>query len=228
MTTSERWFEQFCAVRGVQCERVPEGTSKTPDYLLNIGGQVVVVEVKEITRNEEEQESDRLRAERGYGEVTGNTPGDRVRKKINDSSEQIKARTQGRYPSLLVLCDIAFGAGQVARHVDPYNVRAGMYGLEQIHIAVPRDPAEGLQIGGTTFGPKRKMTDKHNTSISAIGVLWTESANEIRLTVYHNKFAAIPLDVRLLSSFGIPQFRLGDDTDIRVAGWVDAVPTVPT
>jgi len=216
-------FEEFCAGRSVQRDRVPEDTSKTPDYLLNIDGQVIVVDVKEITRNEEEQESDRLRGERGYSEVIGNTPGDRVRKKINDSSAQIKARSQGTYPSHLVLCDIALGVGQVARHLDPYNIRVGMYGLEQIHIAIPRDPADGLRIAGTTFGPKRKMTDSHNTSISAIGVLCTPSANDIRLIVYHNRFAAIPLRLSLLSGFGVPQFRLADDADVTAADWVDAV-----
>jgi hypothetical protein len=41
--------------------------------------------------------------------------------------------------------------------------------------------------------------------------------------VYHNRFAAIPLRVSLLSGFGVPQFRLADDADVTVADWVDAV-----
>jgi hypothetical protein len=220
-TKSESWFEQFCASAKLECTRIEEGTSRTPDYLLKISGETVVVEVKEIQRNAEEQRSDRLLVERGYGEVLGNTPGDRVRKKVNDSSGQIRALSQGIYPSILVLCDIAFGAGQVAGHLDPYNVRVGMYGLEQVHIALPKDRSVGPQVAGTSFGPKRKMTEQHNTSISAIGVLSTPKSDDIRLHVYHNRFAAVPLREQLLDPFGIPQFRLADEVVGVVADWVE-------
>jgi len=134
-TQSERFFEDYCANAGVLCGRISEEDSKTPDYELTIHGQRIVIEVKEFSRNEAELESDRLLSERGYGSVLSNTPGDRVRKKIADSSAQIKARTQGIYPSILVL----FDRGQVAGHLDPYNIRVAKYGLEQVHIAVPRD-----------------------------------------------------------------------------------------
>lgn len=222
-TTSEKWFEQFCGSMKLQWARIPEETSRTPDYLLTIKGQTVVVEVKEIVRNESEQKSDRLLAERGYGELLGNTPGDRVRKKINDSAGQIKARSQGVYPSILVLCDIAFGAGQVAGNLDPYNVRVGMYGLEQVHIALPIDRSQGPQYAGTSFGPKRKMTEQHNTSISAIGVLSTPKADDIRLHIYHNRYAAVPLIDGLLAPLGVPQYRLSDDVYGGAADWVEVV-----
>jgi hypothetical protein len=220
-TQSERWFEQFCATSGIAFERIPEEDTKTPDYHLTIEDQVIVIEVKEIVRNDEEQKSDRLLAERGYGEALGNTPGDRVRKKINDSTAQIKARSQGIHSSMLVLCDIAFGCGQVAGHLDEYNVRAGMYGLEQIHIAVPRDHVRSPYAVGRSFGPKRKMTEKHNTSISAIGVLSTPKADDIRLCVYHNRYAAHPLNPVLLSHFGIPQYQLEPNIEGTVANWVE-------
>jgi hypothetical protein len=47
--------------------------------LWRIGSQPVIVEVKETAPNEEERESDRLLAERGWGNAVGGTPGDRVR-----------------------------------------------------------------------------------------------------------------------------------------------------
>lgn len=50
------------------------------------------------------------------------------------------------------------------------------------------------------------MTDQHNTSVSAIGVL--TNSPKVALDVYHNKYAHIPLDPRELSAFGIRQFRL--------------------
>lgn len=74
-----------------------------------------------------------------------------------------------------------------------------MYGLEQIHMALPKDHSMSPYAAGISYGPKRKMTEDHNTSFSAIGVLFTPRANEITLHVYHNKFAAVPLDERLLA-----------------------------
>jgi hypothetical protein len=162
-------------------------------------------------------------SERGYGSVLSHTPGNRVRKKIADSSAQIKARTREVYPSILVLCDLKGGCGQVAGHLDPYNVRVAMYGLEQINVVVPRDPDKTAYAAAMTYGPKRKMTEEDNTSISAIGVLSTPRASEIVLHVYHNKFAAVPLDPWLLAKRGISQFSLKDQAPSDTAKWEELV-----
>jgi hypothetical protein len=98
-----------------------------------------------------------------------------------------------------------------------------MYGLEQIHIAVPRNRSNSPHATGMSYGPKRKMTEKHNTSISAIGVMFAIGHDEILLHVYHNKFAAVPLDSRLLARHGIIQFKLGDDTSGGTAKWEEVV-----
>src|SRR6266851_2729830 len=163
-TQSEKWFEDYCAHSGIVCKRIAEENSKTPDYELTIDSQRIIIEVKEISRNREERESDRLLSERGYGSALSDTPGDRVRKKITDSSAQIKARTDGIYPSILVLCDLQFGCGQITGHLAPYNIRVAMHGLEQIHIAVPREHSVRPYATGMSYGPKRKMTEEHNTS----------------------------------------------------------------
>jgi hypothetical protein len=194
-TQSEIYFENFCVHAGIAITRIPEENSKTPDYELTINEQPIVVEVKEMVPNKEEQESDRLLRERGYGNVLSTTSGDRVRKKISESSAQIKARMQGRYPNLMVLFDLC----RVAGHLNPYGIRVAMYGLEQMHIAVPRDRGIRPYTIGMSYGPKRKMTEQHNTSISTLGVLFVPGPNAIALHVYHNKFAAIPLDPRLLA-----------------------------
>jgi len=94
-----------------------------------------------------------------------------------------------------------------------------MYGLEQIHMAVPRDHSVSPYATGMSYGPKRKMTEDHNTTISAIGVLFTPSPNEIELCVYHNKFAAVPLDQRLLAKHGICQFKLEGEARGNTAKW---------
>jgi hypothetical protein len=217
LNLSEKIFEQYCRIVGLRFNRVCEEQGKTPDYELTIGSQLIIVEVKEFFRNKQEQESDRLLQQRGYGNVLSCTPGQRVRKKIAESSAQIKARSKGVYPSMLVL----FDRGKVAGHLDPYHIRAAMYGLEQIHLVLrPLHEASAPYFAGTSFGPKRKMTESDNTSISAIGVLYTPGPDEIGLHVYHNKYAAIPLDFNLLRNCATAQFELASEVvDGRIPSW---------
>ena len=155
----------------------------------------------------------------GVGLVTGGTPGARVRGMIADASPQIKARAAGQSPSLLVL----FDRGMVAGHLDPYHVRVAMYGLEQLHIAVPHVPSQRPYAVGWGYGPKRKMTPNSNTSISAIGILFMTGPESIHLHVYHNAFAAMPLDFALLGAFKIPQFHLAEAEPGRNANWAEVV-----
>ena len=207
---SELLFEDFCQQSEIRCDRleaeeVATGVRpKTPDYELLIDDQTIIAEVKEITQNKEERESERLLEKRGYGNVLGGTPGARVRKKIKDSSPQIRNRTLGRCPGILVLYDY----GRTG-HLDQYHIMTAMYGLEVADIAVPADPSSKPYSMGTRFGPGKKMTQDANTSISAIGVLAvTAPSRFIRLDVFHNRCAAVPIDPALLARNGIAQYQI--------------------
>ncbi len=147
------------------------------------------------------------------------TPGDRVRKKISEASPQIKSRIEEKYPSLLVLYD----RGLVAGHLDPYCIRVAMYGLEQIHIAVPIDHSVSPYATGMSYGPKRKMTEEHNRSISAIGVMFGNEHKKMALHIYHNKFSTIPIEPRLFAKYGVCQFKLEDEVDGQTAKWAEMV-----
>ena len=206
---SELLFEDFCEQTGINWKpiEVEEGgvCVKTPDYELLIADRTIIAEVKEITKNQEEQESDKLLKERGYGTVLGGVPGARVRKKINDSSPQIRTRTGGRYSGILVLYDY----GRTANHLDPYHIMTAMYGLEVVDIAVPADPSSSPYPMRTRFGPHKKMTGDANTSISAIGTLVVTAPNGvIKLHVYHNRHAAVPIEPAILVRSGISQYQI--------------------
>ncbi len=215
ITQSEKIFETFCGSKGIPCRRVSESATPMPDYEIICGTERIIVEVKEITPNKEEQESDRLLRERGYGNALSFTPGDRLRKKIADCSPQIKALTAGKYPSLLVV----FDRGRVAGHIDPYNIRVAMYGLEQVYIAVPPLGKGSPYATGMGYGPKRKMTPNDNTSISAIGALFMTGPENTLLHIYHNRFAQVPLKPLLLSRYGIEQFELTEETVGTAMEW---------
>ena len=213
---SELLFEDYCDRVEIDWNRIEEeDDAQTPDYELVLDGQTIIAEVKEITRNREEQESYRLLEERGYGKVLGGEPGARVRKKINVSSPQIKAKTKGRYPGILVLCD----NGQIAGHLSPRQIMTAMYGQMVMDMAIPWDTSISPCITGARLGKKRKMTNDANTSISAIGALVVVTAPdlELELHIYHNAFAAVPVDPILLACRGIVQYQI----DFETMTWVE-------
>lgn len=214
-TDSERLFEQICEKCGIAYERIEAGEDKTPDYLLSLSGVSVIAEIKEIERNEAELESDRLLEERGYGACLSIEPGDRVRLKIRKASPQIKRRTEGKRPGILVL----FDRGRACGHLDPYNIRVAMCGLEQVHISVPKDMNEKPYSTGMSHGPKRKMTENANTSISAIAVMYAVNRDNVKIDLYHNKHAAVPLDPNTVAGYGIDQYFLDDGPDVATSEW---------
>jgi hypothetical protein len=207
-TQSEKWFEQFCEAQRILISRIEESVSRMPDYSIELNGQRIIVEVKEIQPNAEERASIEKMRRTGVGSAVGGTPGERVRGKISDGNGQLKAITNGQLPSLLVLCDIRYECGQISGHLDSYNIRVAMEGLDQVVFAVPRDPANSPYVVGTKSGPRKKMTEHQNTSISAIGVLYTPPDEPIGLIIYHNRFAAISLDPRILKGHVTEQFCL--------------------
>lgn len=222
-TQSEKLFEQYCESKGIAYRRIPEIDIRTPDYELEVESAQIIVEVKEILPSHEEKESDRFRQERGYGKALGYTPGDRVRKKIKASSGQMKSWTLGKSPSILVLCYLGAHG-----HLDPYNIRVGMYGIEQVHIALPPYGIGSPYSTGMSYGPKRKMTEKDNTSISAVGTLLMTNHDQLILHVYRNKFALVRLDFDLLARYGISQFELEDEMPGKTAKWREVVLTDET
>jgi hypothetical protein len=201
-TASEQYFEKFLIERSIDFDLVPTSDMKTPDYLISGNGQRIAVEVKEIERNKEEIESDRLLEERGYGLATGGAPGDRVRKKISQCAGQRIEKNV--LPFLLVLYD----QGRAFHHLSEYNILTAMHGLEQLHLSVPKDISKPISVVGVSNGPKKKMNEDCNTSISAIGVLAFRDKDKMTLDIYHNKFATVLLAPSMLAYNDIKHFQI--------------------
>jgi hypothetical protein len=170
---------------------------------------------KELTPNEDDLESERLLTERGYGSIGSTVPGDRIRNKINAASPQIKARTHGQLPGLLVI----YAEGSLSPHLEPYFVKAGMFGLEQIIIAVPQDYSKSPYATGSKLGPKEKMTHDCNTSISAIATMYHKFDGSMTFSVFHNHFAKIPIDPSAFPD-SVDQYSLSKVTERRTPDWV--------
>lgn len=215
-TLSENLFEKYCDIHGIRWKAVAVGLTRTPDYDIFLRRFKVVTEVKEITQNKIERQAEEDLKKNKYS-VVSTVPGDRVRSKITDAVPQIKARSKGRYPGLLVL----FGNGFSAGHIDEYQIRVAMYGFETIVIALPSDKSKSPYAIGKKFGPKRKVTSEHNTSLSAIASLIKNGNNKLDLKIFHNNYAAVPLDPRLFAHYGVSQYRLGEAEPGEIAQWVE-------
>ncbi len=207
MTISEDLFEQFCADQGIACERLEEETSKTPDYQIVIEGMEVVVEVKQIDPSKEDRKL--LEEFEANGHIVhGGTPGDKVRKKIQSASPQMSAHSKGQNPAVLVLYNnLPFVLGNP---LEPYNIRVGMYGLEAIVLSVPKDYS-APSVVDRKFGGKKKLTEDHNTSISAVAVLSELEGSGLHLSIYHNQHAAVPLPAGVFSKYNSSEFELSEN-----------------
>ena len=190
-TQGEAAFWIFChRAPGYECQEVDEESSQTPDYIISIGDQKIIVEVKDIGR-----------------EHTGGTVGAIARRKIRDANKQLKTRTIGQYPGISVLHDpfakwfVSFGP------LGPDHIRAAMYGWLTLKITVPRDPSEPSRVVEEWAGKGPTTTSEMNTTTSAVCVLRCDS----QLLVYHNCYAAIPVDPSVMAFDGVHQYRISDD-----------------
>ncbi|OGS93113.1 MAG: hypothetical protein A3K04_09625 [Gallionellales bacterium RBG_16_56_9] len=215
-TLSETLFEKYCDSHGIRWCPVAVGTSRTPDYDIFLRRFKVVTEVKEITQNKTERQAEEDLKKNKYS-VVSTVPGDRVRGKISDAVPQISARSKGRFPGLLVL----FGNGFSAGHIDSYQIRVAMYGFETIVFAIPDDKSVPPDAVEKKFGAKRKVTPEHNTSLSAIASLTATAKDDLVLKIFHNHFAAVPLDPKLFAHYGVSQYKLGEAEPGAIAQWVE-------
>ena len=209
-TKSEHLFEKFCDRHGIDCQPIPRAVPKTPDYEIVLAGHTVVTEVKQLNRNKEDDEL-WARARR-CGSASGwSLPGRRVRYKIGESGKQLKARAKGVHPALLVLYDNGSFGG-----TDYTDIKTAMYGDEKAVVSLGD---ESVNVTAIHAGGGRKCTKSCNTSISAIGLLCC-CGEEARLLIFHNHFAAIPLNPDWLRLDSVQQFTL-DPTDLTADyAWV--------
>lgn len=205
MTESERRFESFCGAVGWRCVPVATGSMRTPDYDLFVGSTKIVTEVKEITPDLYESPDPEYQDEHVTVRVRTKTIGDQIRDKINSAAPQVKNRSAGIAPTLIVIYDLLDPA--LRGNSEPLDFLAAMYGPPQAVLAVPRPHGE-IYIKETKFGPGRKTTPSSNTSVSALASLWIDHDGQLSLDVYHNIFAKVPLQVRLLAHPLVSQYSV--------------------
>ncbi len=208
---SEKLFETFCNLNQISWEKIEESSlARRPDYKINLSGQDFIVEIKQFDLNEEEQEIIK-RQQQGEGIAFSINPGERIRKAIRKANSQLKQLSKGKIPTLLFVFDNVFPdpcLGPWLGHTSEYCVMTAMKGVDQIPVAVPRDPKQPNVFGKVESGGKRAMRSDINTTISAVAAIDAYDEDNIHLRVYHNWYAAVPIDPALLHISNVKQFRL--------------------
>lgn len=204
-TLSERLFEQFCEENRIVASRIEEGELRTPDYEIRFGEHRVVVEVKQFDPNKEDRAHAEM-AKRGWPVAFFEDSAKRVRLKIQDAREQLKRLTGGQCPAMLVLFDnVSPGT------IDPTDIKTGMYGDETVTVAAHRPGDRQPQIIDQGFGSKRKLTQEHNTTFSAVALLYESMDRSLRLSVFHNYYAARPIRPTWLRRERVRHFGLNPE-----------------
>ena len=214
-TVSEFLFEQFCNENSIPYSRIETQDYKTPDYDVYFGGQLVAIEIKQIDSNEDDikhLKQLRLRGRVGIREI----PGRRVRIKIDSAKKQLELRTQGKYPAVLVLYNnVPIG------YIDSNDIKTAMYGSESGSILIPDDPEDtSIYIESISLGSGRKFTPNHNTTISAIALLY-KFGEIIRLSIFHNIHAKCPFDPSWLRRNTVTHFTLEPQTQEKLQEWLE-------
>lgn len=190
-TKSEMLFEGLCDRLGIPYQGIERGPGKTPDYDITLGSQIVVTEVKQL----EESDNDRRLLAEGAG---WETPGRRIRLKIDASKKQLRSRAGGTLPTLLVVYDNGTFHGT---EID--DIKTAMYGDEVVTVKVERATREHVAASAIRPGGGRKCTASDNNYLSAIALMW-DWEDGARLSVFHNHFADNPINP---SWFRSPTFR---------------------
>lgn len=218
-TISETLFERFCTDTGIPFIRLEPDSSaglRTPDYELHLQEPPILVEVKQIDANHEDQASLRSFAETGEYSFSG-VLGDRLRGRISKAGSQLRACVRPDQPTLVVVYN---NVDVLRSFTGPHAVMAAMYGLFQAVITTSRGLGARVLSVASRLGGGRSMTPQHNTTISGLAVLF-DGPEGPYLVVYHNRFAAVPLPPEILRRPRILQRCIKEGGSSKFPEWSD-------
>ncbi len=209
MTQSEKNIERVFLSIGIAINKVPEDSEKTPDYSFSINGQSIYLEVKEIEENEEERiilrKLDELDEIQSYESKENEN---RFRSGISKGNRQLKKRCKNGEPGLVVIQDLR---SFFTKSFNPQEeMKQAMFGDHVTWCSVPNQYNQyHSRVVADNFGRNRTTTDKKNTTISAVALLFENyETRELTLLIHHNPHAKNPLP-NLFSSFhSIKEYRV--------------------
>lgn len=161
-TIGENEFERFCTNNSFISHKISEEEMKTPDYEFYVEKTRIIVEIKDLESNQEEKAAERHMNEHNWAVWGRQSPGTRIRYKIEDAKKQLKNLVTNNEPTILILFDTR-PVG--IRGIYPYEMKVAMYGTETYHLAVPKDysrPVRQTGLKKTSLGSGLHITQNGN------------------------------------------------------------------
>jgi len=185
MTVSEQRFEEYCANRGYRFTRIelPTSAGRRPDYRLHLPAGDTICEVKQIESGAWEKEVDERLAKHGRSDFSRSI-GTRARALIANAAPQLRNFKSENRPCIIVAMDLTWHD-----HLSYYDLDAAMFGqpLVRFYLNGKPDDDPRSEFG---HGGSRQMTEDSRIYVSALCVLHKQ---DLKVTIYHNPFAAQPL-----------------------------------
>ena len=202
-TKSEALFEKFLDDNNLAFERIKEGATPRPDYLVSVGNTKITFELKELAEDED------------FGVVRdpahphikshSRTLGDHVRRRIESSKKQIQYGAKQGIPSVLLIYNNLDRVFQMFG-TEPIDFAAAMYGEYTILLDKRARAASDWYNGR-----KQLLQENKNTSFSAVGHL-CDRGGKATVTLFKNVFARvkIPYD-QLPPCFDVPNVEVSTE-----------------
>lgn len=194
-TVSEQWVEDWLdrnltKWRRIRVAKVPG--NRRPDYAIRVGGHWVIVEVKELTSNDEDK---RLIENARAGIVEGRfvAPGKRLRPSIRSGEGQLRKLSARGFATIICLCDTT-----ASFHHADFHVRAALFGDETLRFAIPPGSSAAV-FTGSSPGRNAMLRPNQRNTVSAVAILLHPTGLATQVDLYHNPFAEIKIDPAVAS-----------------------------
>ncbi|HCN19802.1 MAG TPA: hypothetical protein DIS73_05900 [Planctomycetia bacterium] len=195
-TKSEETFERFLRENKLEFEKIEEGSSPRPDYLVKTRELNLVFEIKQLAEDENFKTES--------FEVSSRKVGEHIRKKIHDSRRQIQFAAKQGIPAVLLIYN----------NIDPmhlfgtenHDFICAMYGEYTFTYALIKD-----KITDRFYGQNQSLSEMKNTSFSAVGRL-SPYLGKMKVTLFENVFSKVKIQYdRLPACFDVIRIQIADD-----------------
>ena len=178
--------------------------NRRPDYAIWVGGNRCIVEVKELTPNDEDRN---IIEDARAGVVEGRwvAPGKRLRPHIRSGEGQLTKFSARGLATIICLLDTT-----ASFHDTDFHIRAALYGNETLHFVVP-EGSDTAEFIGSGPGRNAMLRRDERTTVSAVAILRRPAGSDTVVDLYHNPFAAIPIDPKSAAPFVRRQIASGLD-----------------
>ncbi len=116
--------------------------------------------------------------------------------------------------------------GQILRYAQNDNAGRAQRKVYECHalwfrVALLDNPEDmSIEIEHIGFGSDRKFTPSHNTTFSAIALLY-KFGGALRLSIFHNIYAKCPIDPSWLRRNTVSHFTLGPQVQGAFQEWLE-------